>query len=176
MMAIVAVLAGILLPALQGARQTALKTACASNLRQIGLALHAYRNHHDQAWPAARYMPDPFISGSDDPPLPDVLADYLGNDPKVWHCPGDNAVYQACGTSYVYNNGFSGKQLEETLMIRRWKLNVSDVPVLHDCDGNTFDLAGGRTLTVPWFHLLRNVLFADGHVGNYAVGATDEQD
>jgi prepilin-type N-terminal cleavage/methylation domain-containing protein len=39
---IIALLIGVLLPALAGARHVAKQTACGSNLRQLGVALHAY--------------------------------------------------------------------------------------------------------------------------------------
>ncbi|MBI4244528.1 MAG: type II secretion system protein [Planctomycetes bacterium] len=42
--AIIGMLASMLLPALQGAREKARLGACASNLKQIGLALHMYAN------------------------------------------------------------------------------------------------------------------------------------
>lgn len=58
---IIALLIGILLPALSAARQVARASACASNIRQVGLALHTYINDYD-----GQFMP---VSGAvgDDP-------------------------------------------------------------------------------------------------------------
>ena len=53
--AIIAILAGMLLPALNRARQTAQSIACVSNLKQIHLATFMYIN--DTSWCLAAYMP-----------------------------------------------------------------------------------------------------------------------
>ena len=50
--AIIAILAAILLPALQSARERAQTTKCVSNLKQMGTIATSYMNDHRSFWPA----------------------------------------------------------------------------------------------------------------------------
>ena len=170
---IIALLIGILLPTLSVVRQRARQAVCMSNLRQTGIAVESYRGQFKELFPLARYMPPPFPSLFNDPSLPKALSAYMGDEVgRIYQCPGDNTVYKLpvapeIGISYIYNNSLGGRTMEDLWMVKHFNMTISEIPVAYDCDGNTFTLDGGAEVTVPFFHLNRNLLFADGHVGGF---------
>jgi prepilin-type N-terminal cleavage/methylation domain-containing protein/prepilin-type processing-associated H-X9-DG protein len=80
---VIAVLIALLLPALQGARRAAQSVACSSNLRQAGIAYHAYANDNRGFVPYSVY----FFPRASNPALSwrvrwhNYLARYVGGAP-----------------------------------------------------------------------------------------------
>lgn len=169
---IIAILVGMLMPALAAARNAAVKIACASNLRQIGMGVQMYCDQFNDMFPTARYMPPPFISTDSDPPLTTLLNPFLfggatDERQRIYHCPGDaNYVYDLCGISYMYQSELSGQKIDEFFVVKILKFSPSLVLLSRDFDNGLFDITDGQIEVDP-FHDLRNLLFADGHVGNY---------
>ena len=72
--AIIAILASILFPVFARARENAKRSACCSNLRQLGLALHMYAQDWDEwfpiGWPTTVNVP------------PEIAAEWTNGNPK----------------------------------------------------------------------------------------------
>lgn len=77
--AIIAILAAMLLPALQQARAKALQSSCLANLKQLGLGFLMYADDNSNTW-YQRFTPGWSTWTV-------TMQDYYG-DPKILRCPG----------------------------------------------------------------------------------------
>ena len=110
--AVLAILMALLLPTLASAREKGWRTACLSNLRQMGIAIRAYATDYDGNIPYGPKAP-PFTSPFDLYPstgaptslislgngapagLGLLLKDQLCNQPKVLFCPSSDQLMDA---------------------------------------------------------------------------------
>ncbi len=170
--AMLAVMLGVLLPAITRAQAMAHRTVCLSNLRSIGHALDTWSLAHDNQFPIARYLASPIINPDPNPPLNIALIHQLNAVTDVFHCPGDVAwLYQTCGISYFYNFYLSGQRTDWIGTLIDPGKTSAEVPVCWDADNTHFTTLRGR-LDVPRFHEVRNSLFADGHADILADDST----
>lgn len=133
---IVALLIGITLPSLAGARETSRRLKCLANLKGIGGGVQMYLNNSKGIFPDANPLQGPNPGGGNPPELLQILSDYLdapvprsdGNGRFIvtdpYRCPSDLAsedpeadfgpLWRAIGTSYEYLPGYF-MQFAETL-------------------------------------------------------------
>ncbi len=81
--AIIAVLMAILLPALSRAKEQAKATRCLANLKQIGLAMHAYAGDYNYMVPRAEIRPGVAIYDGIDMRWPVLFMPYVGGHSDV---------------------------------------------------------------------------------------------
>ena len=112
--AVIAILAGLMLPALAAAKAKAQSTRCLSNLRQLGMAVRMYADDHGGRLPVARSLRDP--AGQEKPGavtgIVMVLQPWLGTTNEVWRCPADrDQRFEWEQSSYEWNEAVNGRIL-----------------------------------------------------------------
>jgi len=102
-LAVIAILAALLLPAISKAKESARRAYCASNLRQIILAASMYSEEHGDRFPAQAGDGLPVRAvGGDGNNYYDLLTPYA-NNPRVWLCPSVES--RASGLMGFHMNG-----------------------------------------------------------------------
>ena len=184
---IIAVLAGMLLPAIGQVKASAIATTCTNNCRQIGLATLAYQGDWEGVFFDPNYwgkLLDPYLV---DPPTDTTLAQIVY--PAAFRCraPAGNPLYPAgfwlgasSGTqwygSYAFNSALTG-----TLAAPRSQSSIKATPgkvlLVDGYDNNDFN--GASAAPRAWGEnggkLDRRhrgacqMLYADGHVAAITV-------
>lgn len=167
--AVIALLIGIALPVLAGARGSAQRVHCQANQRSLAQALAAYRLENRDRFPVARYQPSVFtnfvgpfdeLAALMDHPLPRPGPDGLAERLDPWQCPADTEATESTGFGQVYALAamFGSLPTNESRIIQDlWARDPSAVVFL--C---TEPAHPGRG------HAQRNAARADGSVGRYA--------
>ena len=154
--AVIGLLVGLGLPAIQRSRESARRMQCQSNLRQIGIALDQYL---DIRGPQGKY-PNAAILPSVTPELPSiytVLESFVEGNEAVFACPSDSKYQPTEGLSYEYPAGRLAKKTRQQVL-RDSRGNVlpsATVWVAYDFE----DFHGPKGMTGS-----RNFLYVDGHV------------
>ena len=196
--AIIAILAAMLLPALSKARESARKSQCLANLKQLGFAALSYSNDNDDGiMPAleavsggspARHW---FKQGNDTTkgfissyvPMPELNSAKGG----IFSCPSEPVTSFASGVgtwlSYATVNGISYYRESETEVWRAkyWKLGQAKYPSRTPMflDALNVNATNALTYSSAWKarHALSiNITALDGSATNNRTGVEDRKD
>lgn len=190
--AILALLLAILLPSLSHARAASTRTACASGLRQIGIAIHAYAMEDQGRIPCGPDRPLPYFpprrwnewasnqvwAGHADPAerFPNGLGLLLAGTltmPNVLFCPADDstdpveelAKIRARGLQDAYCS-YLYRQLDETTCGRLDKLGKNALGLPAEAlalDANSLGFSRRTNHRGRWV----NILYRDSHVAPF---------
>ncbi len=160
--AIIGILAGILLPVLSRARESARKTQCMSNIKQIGMGLIMYANENSETFPSdtAYSAGSPAMRGLN------ILYDTYISDNKVFNCPSDTTVTGATNAGMLVSTiggteAFTSTQCSYGYDRTHTQADDADVALVADRPPAT-----PSTTANSANHNARgqNIVYVDGHV------------
>jgi len=128
--AIIAILAGLLLPVLGRVREAGRSTACLSNLRQIGIALQLYVQENNNRLPVMRDRASSTneVVAEQLPAMDMVLSNHLGTV-QVLRCASDKQrLYELTGSSYSWNSLLNGQDAER-LQVFNLRFDPHQIPL-----------------------------------------------
>jgi len=161
--AIIAVLAGLLLPALAAARSKAHRTACASNLHQIGIAIQMYADDNRGYFPETTHG----LRDTNRSWIFALRAD-LGNVDKIRVCPADSkgrARMTNFASSYIPNEYVAvdevdpfGRVLESFRKLDALRQPAETITVFEIADAKDASVFNDHTHSRNWFKGWKAVL------------------
>lgn len=181
--AIIAILAGMLLPALNKAREKAKSISCTSNLKQIGLGFQTYMDDFNE-WLPAHARNDGAAVTTDGGMWYDLIGARMNNSwtvlatskPPVFKCPNhEDQAFTPDNFSYGYNFALGKENAANFATSFRTKLSAirdaSNVILATDgCKDHGYVVAPRSTtpglLNTGRHSGFDNVLWVDGHVSS----------
>ena len=174
--AVVAILAGLLLPALNAAQRKAHSTNCLNNCRQTFLALNAYADDHQEMFPVTHRLEDGNFAHIEelpgDPQWFAPLFELYRYRPPYLRCPEDRYFSEAA-QSYMFNAMYTVGQKRSTVRNASARIILSergeenDAAIAHQCYPGFSAPASVRTVLNTERHRgSANYLFLDGHASS----------
>jgi prepilin-type N-terminal cleavage/methylation domain-containing protein len=132
--AIIAILAAIVLPALNSSRNSAYEATCLNNLRQIGIGLTGYAQENKDRFPVVAGYSGSYYG--EQSLLLSALSSYVPTNSKVWFCPRSVAIEEIDMASYM-------KQQLIGYYYWGWTVEGSTIrPVMGDDSVNVWTIQG----------------------------------
>ena len=147
-LAVVGALAGILVPVYGRVTESGRAVKCASNLRQLGVALGVYLGEHNMTMPTLQSGRTDL--SQDGAFIDNTLDAYTQGSKAVFACPSDGGEAVRSGTSYYWNVALNGQPLSSLNFFNRYDLTW--IVVLAD-----------KQAYHPYLANKVNLLYADGH-------------
>ncbi|OHB50324.1 MAG: hypothetical protein A2Y10_02690 [Planctomycetes bacterium GWF2_41_51] len=175
-LSIIALLMGILMPALQAARRSAYRVGCKQNLHGCAVSFRMYLDENRNVMPYAIYLPSRTVDSEKDmglKPFCEVMKKYLSG-PESLKCPADPQAryFRENGSSYAYNTRLGGIRFDNSKEItfirnrrgveRQIKIPVGEVDVMHDYSGFHGKIRQGD----EWENGSFMYLYADNIIGD----------
>ena len=140
--AVIAILAAILFPVFASAKAAAKKTACLSNLKQLGVAFLLYESDADDAFPNTndtglwqgqrfRWPLMPYMALAMQQ-KPGAYTAANGSQSPLLYCPMDDTRGSFDGTSYAYSAAFyvPNDVLQQLTLRKLYNLDAAIAPVV----------------------------------------------
>ncbi len=146
---IIGIMVGLLLPAVQKAREAARRMQCANNLHQIGLALHMFADANHGRFPMSTHSTMDF-----ERTWIYTLAPYLEKVDSVRICPEDPYSKERIadgGTSYILNEYICVPGPDEALRMDYLQKTHSTIVVFTASDSRGTAITEDHTHSRNWF-------------------------